>query len=178
MSASFANSYLHVPVSTLIIKQVMWCILKMQNCTLLQLFTIGVWGSYQIRYQLQCWHWRPRSFHAGGETKLTMEEQKLGHHIVQFEPSPAADWSCVFGWPSHASFLTFENGDNAWLVGAGDLKINWGVPVVAQWLTNPSCGVGCRRGSDPALLWLWCRLVATAPIGPLTWDLHMPREQL
>ena len=21
-----------------------------------------------------------------------------------------------------------------------------------------SCGVGCRRGSDPALLWLWCRL--------------------
>ena len=33
-----------------------------------------------------------------------------------------------------------------------------------------SCGVGCRRGSDPALLWLWCRLVATAPIGPLAWE--------
>ena len=30
-----------------------------------------------------------------------------------------------------------------------------------------SCGVGCRRGSDPALLWLWCRLAATAPIRPL-----------
>ena len=30
-----------------------------------------------------------------------------------------------------------------------------------------SCGVGCRRGSDPALLWLWCRPVATAPIQPL-----------
>ena len=30
-----------------------------------------------------------------------------------------------------------------------------------------SCGVGCRRGSDPALLWLWRRLAATAPIGPL-----------
>ena len=53
-----------------------------------------------------------------------------------------------------------------------------GVPVVAQWLTNPtrnhevvgsipglvrwvkeltfavSCGVGRRRGSDPPLLWL------------------------
>ena len=27
-----------------------------------------------------------------------------------------------------------------------------------------SCGVGCRRGSDLALLWLSCRLVATAPI--------------
>ena len=33
-----------------------------------------------------------------------------------------------------------------------------------------SCGVGCRRGSDPALLWLWCRQVATAPIGPLAWE--------
>ena len=69
-----------------------------------------------------------------------------------------------------------------------------GVPLVAQWLTNPtrnhgvagsvpalaqwvkrsgvavSCGVGCRRGSDPMLLWLWCRLAATAPIRPLAWE--------
>ena len=33
-----------------------------------------------------------------------------------------------------------------------------------------SCGVGCRRGSDPALLWLWHRLAAAAPIGPLAWE--------
>ena len=33
-----------------------------------------------------------------------------------------------------------------------------------------SCGVGGRFGSDPALLWLWCRLVATAPIRPLAWE--------
>ena len=33
-----------------------------------------------------------------------------------------------------------------------------------------SCGVGCRRGSDPALLWLWRRPVATAPIQPLPWE--------
>ena len=33
-----------------------------------------------------------------------------------------------------------------------------------------SCGVGHRRGSDPAWLWLWCRPVAIAPIGPLTWE--------
>ena len=32
------------------------------------------------------------------------------------------------------------------------------------------CGVGCRRGSDPALLWLWRRPVATAPIQPLAWE--------
>ena len=33
-----------------------------------------------------------------------------------------------------------------------------------------SCGVGCRRASDPALLWLWCRPSATAPIWPLAWE--------
>ena len=33
-----------------------------------------------------------------------------------------------------------------------------------------SCGVGCRRSSDLALLWLWCRPVATAPIRPLAWE--------
>ena len=74
-------------------------------------------------------------------------------------------------------------------------KSCFGVPVVAQWVTNTtsihedassipglalwvkgcsvsvSCGVGCRYSSDPKLLWLWCRLAATAPIQPLTWDL-------
>ena len=31
-----------------------------------------------------------------------------------------------------------------------------------------SCSVGGRSGSDLALLWLWCRTAATAPIRPLT----------
>ena len=63
-----------------------------------------------------------------------------------------------------------------------------------QWLTNPTrkhevsgsipglaqcvndlvlplaVVVGCRLGSDLALLWLWCRSAATAPIGPLAWE--------
>ena len=33
------------------------------------------------------------------------------------------------------------------------------------------CGVGCRCGSDPVLLWLWCRPAATALIPPLAWEL-------
>ena len=33
-----------------------------------------------------------------------------------------------------------------------------------------SCGVGCRRGSDPVLLWLWRRPAAIAPIRPLAWE--------
>ena len=50
------------------------------------------------------------------------------------------------------------------------------VPALAQWVNGPalgvvvSCGVGCRRGSDPALLWLWRRPEATAPIRPLAWE--------
>ena len=31
-------------------------------------------------------------------------------------------------------------------------------------------GVSCRCGSDLALLWLRCRLAATAPIRPLAWE--------
>ena len=34
-----------------------------------------------------------------------------------------------------------------------------------------NCGVGHRHSSDPALLWLWCKLaVVVAPIRPLAWE--------
>ena len=67
------------------------------------------------------------------------------------------------------------------------------VPVVAQWLANPTsipedtglipglaqwvknlhccrCGVGRRHGLDSTLLWLWYRLAAAASIRPLAWE--------
>ena len=31
--------------------------------------------------------------------------------------------------------------------------------------------MGLRRGSDPELLWLWCRPAVAAPIQPLAWKL-------
>ena len=34
-----------------------------------------------------------------------------------------------------------------------------------------SSGVGRRHGSDLAVLWLWCRSAAVAPIPPLVWEL-------
>ena len=33
-----------------------------------------------------------------------------------------------------------------------------------------SCGVVRRCRSDLALLWLWCRPAATAPMRPLAWE--------
>ena len=71
------------------------------------------------------------------------------------------------------------------------IKVNLSVSrvPVAQWLTNPTrdhkitvsipaslsglwiwrcCALWCR--SDPALLWLWRRLAAIAPIRPLAWE--------
>ena len=33
-----------------------------------------------------------------------------------------------------------------------------------------SCGVGCRCGSDLALLRLWHRPAAAAPVKPLAWE--------
>ena len=44
------------------------------------------------------------------------------------------------------------------------------VADVAQMWHCCGCGVRCRRGSDVALLWLWRRLAATAPIRPLAWE--------
>ena len=34
-----------------------------------------------------------------------------------------------------------------------------------------NCGLARSHGSDPMLLWLWCRPAATALIGPLSWEL-------
>ena len=44
-----------------------------------------------------------------------------------------------------------------------------------QWVKGSgiavSCGVGCRYGLDPLLLWLWHRLEAVTPIQPLAQEL-------
>ena len=45
------------------------------------------------------------------------------------------------------------------------------VPFLVKDLALPvTCGVGHRHSLDPALLGLWCRLTATAPIRPLGWE--------
>ena len=48
------------------------------------------------------------------------------------------------------------------------------IPGLVQWVKEPtllvSSGVGCTCSSDPALLWLCCRLAAVAPVWPLAWE--------
>ena len=45
------------------------------------------------------------------------------------------------------------------------------IPGLAQWVKYPvlamSGGVGRRRSSGPALLWLWCRPAAAVPVRSL-----------
>ena len=43
-------------------------------------------------------------------------------------------------------------------------SVGWGSCFAA------SCVLGLGWGSDLALLWLWCRPAAAAPIRPLTWE--------
>ena len=43
------------------------------------------------------------------------------------------------------------------------------IPGLDQWVAM-SYGLFCRGGLDPALLWLWCRLAATALIQSLAWE--------
>ena len=49
------------------------------------------------------------------------------------------------------------------------------IPGLAQWVKESDIAarysIGHRRGSDPELLWLWCRLVAAVLIPPLAWEL-------
>ena len=49
------------------------------------------------------------------------------------------------------------------------------IPGLAQCFKGSgvaaSCSVGHRCSSDLALLWLWCRLAAAAPIQPLAQEL-------
>ena len=49
------------------------------------------------------------------------------------------------------------------------------IPGLAQWVKGSSilmsCDVGRRHCLDPALLWLWYRPAAAAPIQPQAWEL-------
>ena len=53
-------------------------------------------------------------------------------------------------------------------------EVSSSIPGLSQWVKDlavvVSYGVGCRRGSDLAWLWLWHRLAVAALIQPLAWE--------
>ena len=60
-----------------------------------------------------------------------------------------------------------------WLMTATrNHEVPGSIPDLAQWQPGVamSCAIGRRLGWDPALLWLWRRLVAIAPIRPQAWE--------
>ena len=69
-------------------------------------------------------------------------------------------------WSSPCGSVVNEPDWHPWGCGLDPwpCSVGWGSSVAS------SCGVGRRYSSDPALLWPWLRLVATAPNGPLAWE--------
>ena len=101
-------------------------------------------------------------------------------------PQNRKEWPCSILTSDTVRTLTFPYLPRRLAEGRRKLRTR-AVPVVAQWLMNPtgnhevagsvpglaqwviavSWGVGGRRSSDLVLLWLWRGPVATAPIQPL-----------
>ena len=86
--------------------------------------------------------------------------------------------------PQHAEVLQAGDRTHATARVAEPELLHWantgclGVPIMAQWLTNPTGNRGvvglipglAQRVRDPALLWLWHGPAAVAPIRPLAWE--------
>ena len=68
-------------------------------------------------------------------------------------------------------FLLWGSGSRTWLVSTR-MRV-WSLASVGYVADiGTSSSLDCRYGPDLALLWLWCRAVATiAPIRPLDWEL-------
>ena len=67
-------------------------------------------------------------------------------------------------------FSTFKFGLPNLRINIRGFPVMVSIPGLGQWvkdLVSVSCGVSCKHGYDLALMWLWCRLTAIAPIRPL-----------
>ena len=71
----------------------------------------------------------------------------------------------TYGWLTSLISYRYTQQDREFLHGLAvneptSIQKDMGlIPGPAQWVKDPvfavSCGVGCRRGSDSELLWLW-----------------------
>ena len=100
-----------------------------------------------------------------------VHQQGYGQHVCEDRVGiPHIHLPVIFQQAAHITSLSFN-----FLINMAN---NTGVPVVAQWLMNPTSNhgdMGSTPGTtqwvkDPALLWLWCKPAGTAPIQPLAWE--------
>ena len=77
----------------------------------------------------------------------------------------AAIESKVSFWSSRCGAVVNKSDWEPWGCGFDPwpCSVGWGPSIAVSY------GVGCRLGSDPVLLWLWCRPAAAASGRPLAW---------
>ena len=90
---------------------------------------------------------------------------------MRVEPSRKRDW-CPIKKRPYREFPSWLSGLRVWLV---PMRVQVQSLTLLSGFKDPlypmSCGAGRRCSLDVALLRLWRRPAAAAPIGPLTWEL-------
>ena len=102
-----------------------------------------------------------------GQKKKKKKKKKIKVHLKKILKNYDEN-ICIFrvlkNWLKEFPLWSRRNESHQYPWGCG--LDPWPHSVGHQSLLSWSCGVGCRHGSGPALLWLWCRLEAVAPIQP------------
>ena len=89
---------------------------------------------------------------------------------MQTDNNTHLDWTKMQSRITHLEFWLWHSGNKSnqepWgcRFNPRPRSVGWGSSVAVSF------GVGCRRGSDLALLWLWCRLAAVVPVRALAWE--------
>ena len=80
---------------------------------------------------------------------------------INMKPEVKKNW----GWSSRSGTAETNLIRNNEVAGSISGLAQWDKSSIAM-----NCGVGRSHGSDPRLLWLWCRMAAAAPIQPPAWE--------
>ena len=134
--------------------------------------------------------WLARTTHTPPPLPWLTRSSFSCHHLRISASQPPPHWLWGLSW--HPSLMEARSQRDARVARIWHFFLQWlwiGLPPSTVWDGTRmqvwsvaslhglksgiavSCGVGRRRGLDPALLWLWCRLAAVALIRPLAWEL-------
>ena len=109
---------------------------------------LGIKSELQLRLMPQLWQWSEPQLQPTPQQAARIDEKKN-----------------VLRVPVMAQRKQIWLGTMRWRVWSWPRSVGYGSSIAL------SCGVGHRWGSDPMLLWLWCKPAAVALIRPLAWEL-------